>query len=155
MFALSKNGERLDQVSDEVRLASAVTADLMSELISVACERLPAVNRAEKPAPVRRLIESSAWTEAALALVEIELPDWQLRRLVFEDGQWHCSLSKQVNLPMEFDDTADASHQVLPLAILGAFIEVRRRPMVARETSTAVPRVQSLGGQAICCDNFY
>ena len=28
---------------------------------------------------------------AALALVELELPAWKLRRLIYEDGEWLCS----------------------------------------------------------------
>ena len=59
-----------------------------------------------------------AWNDAALALVELELPAWKLRRLVHENGKWHCSLSRHPNLPVALDDTATASHEVLPLAIL-------------------------------------
>jgi hypothetical protein len=141
-------------VSEQIRLAPAVSADLMSEIIAAACARLPVLNRAGKASSVHRLIESTAWTDAALALVEIELPMWKLRRLVFEDGRWFCSLSAQVNLPLWLDDTADATHEILPLAILGALLEARRRSVVVPERTLSVPQVQSPPGHAICCDNF-
>jgi hypothetical protein len=50
----------------------------------------------------------------------VELPGWKLRRLVYQDGEWLCSLSKQPNMPEDIDETADAVHEVLPLAILTA-----------------------------------
>ena len=91
---------------------------------------------------VDRLIGSQAWTEAALALVEHELPLWKLRRLVFEEGVWLCTLSKQRNLPIWLSDDAEASHESLPLAILAAFIEARRHPSRHRtcgELGSAMP----------------
>src|SRR5665213_1260292 len=91
----------------------------------------------------------------ALTLIELELPAWKLRRLVYEDGEWFCSLSKQPNLPVALDDTADARHEVLPLAILSAFVEARCTTSAARETSSpTVPQVQPTSGIVICCDNF-
>ena len=54
------------------------------------------------------------------------MPGWKLRRLICENGEWFCSLSRQPNLPAALDDTADASHDVLPLAILLAFGGARR-----------------------------
>jgi hypothetical protein len=153
MLSHSKHVDRLDRVNDRVRLAPAVTADLISDLIAAACLRLPVLNRAGKAALVYRLIRSRAWTEAALALVEIELPTWKLRRLLFEDGKWLCSLSKQVNLPLWLDDTVDASHDVLPLAILSALLEARRRSMIVPENSPRVPQVRPVPGYAMSCDN--
>ena len=65
---------------------------------------------------IDELIEARAWNDAALTLVELELPAWKQRRLIYEDGKWHCSLSRHPNLPVALDDTATASHEVLPLA---------------------------------------
>jgi hypothetical protein len=106
------------------RHAHALTPDLISNVIADACTRLPAMKRAGKAARIDQLIETGAWDDAALALIELELPAWKLRRLVYEDGEWLCSLSKQPNLPVGLDDTADASHEVLTLAILSACIEL-------------------------------
>jgi hypothetical protein len=147
--------EHLDALEAQLRRASALTPDLISNVIADACTHLPVVNRAGKAAQINQLIEAGAWDDAALALIELELPAWKLRRLVYEDGKWLCSLSTQPNLPLALDDTADASHEVLPLAILTAFVEARRRTGAMRETSlTTVPPVRRTPGYAICCDNF-
>jgi hypothetical protein len=150
-----KYEDHLDRLQNQLRRAPAVTADLVSDLVAETCVRLPLLNRAGKAARVSQLIEATAWTDAALALLETELPQWKLRRLVYDDGQWFCSLSKQPNLPDGLDETADAGHEVLALAILSAFLEARRRTSAAPETnSPAVPQVRPLSGHAVCCDNF-
>ena len=142
-----------DRLLETVRLAEAVTPELMSEIVSDACARLPLLNKGGKAAArIAELIQSSSWIDAALALIEIELPGWKLRRLAYDDGEWHCSLSKQPNLPVELDDAIDAHHAVLPLAILSAFLEARR-DSAARKTQT-VPQVRSAPAHVVCCDNF-
>jgi hypothetical protein len=146
-----KQEDRFDRLIDQLRLAPALTPDLISHVIVDACTRLPAV----KTTRIDQLIEAGAWAEAALALIELELPAWKLRRLVHEDGEWLCSLSRQPNLPVALDDTADASHEVLPLAILSTFVEARRRSSAMCEISLRiVPQVRRTPGYAICCDNF-
>jgi hypothetical protein len=77
------------------------------------------MKRTGKAARIAQLFGGGAWSDAALALIELELPAWKPRRLVYEDGEWHCSLSRHPNLPVALDDTANASHDVLPLAIIG------------------------------------
>ena len=57
--------------------------------------------------------------------------------------------------PWRFDDTADARHEILPLALLSAFVEARRQAAAARQVSSpTVPQVKSTTGYAVCCDNF-
>jgi hypothetical protein len=113
------------------------------------------LKRNGKAAPIDRLIEAGAWTDAALALMEIELPAWTLSHLVHEDGEWLCSLSRQPNLPAELDDSADARHEVLALAILSAVVEACRKTGVARVISTPTMRqVRPASGYAVCCDSF-
>ncbi len=147
-----KHGDRFDRLTDQLRLSPALKPDhLISNVIVHACTRIPA----EKVARIDQLIEAGAWSDAALALIDLELPAWKLRRLVYEDGEWLCSLSRQPNLPMALDDTADASHTVMPLAILSAFVEARRRASAMGGTSLqTVPQVRPTSGYAICCDNF-
>src|SRR6476646_7894437 len=123
MFFDPKTDGPLDRLIDKLRLAPALTPDLISHVIVDTCTRLPAV----KATRIDQLIEVGAWGEAALALIELELPAWKLRRLVYEDGQWLCSLSSHPNLSVALADTVDARHEVLPLAILSAFVEARRR----------------------------
>jgi hypothetical protein len=150
-----KYEEHLDALEEQLRRAPALTPNLISNVIADACTRLQVMKRAGKAARLDQLIEAGAWSDAALALIELELPAWKLRRLVYEDGAWLCSLSRQPNLPVAFDDTAEASHEVLPLAILTAFVEARRRASAMRETSLqTVPPVRRTSGYAVCCDNF-
>jgi hypothetical protein len=146
------NEDRLDGLTEQLRLAPTPTSELISDVIVGAFSVL---KRTGKAALIDRLIGSGAWTDAALALVEIELPAWKFRRLVLEDGEWLCSLSRQPNLPAEFDDSADARHEVLPLAILGALVEARRKTGAARMTSTpTVRQARPTSGYAVCCESF-
>ena len=48
-------------------------------------------------ARIERLIQWSAWTDAALALIELDLPQWQLRRIAYDGGEWRCALSREGN----------------------------------------------------------
>jgi len=150
-FMLGPEHEKhLDRLDNQVRFAPTCVGDLFCKVIAEACTRLPASSRTR----LDQLIEACAWIDAAFALIEFELPAWQLRRLVCEDGEWFCSLSRQPSLPAELDDTADASHDVLPLAILRAFLEARRRIDVGHEVSSAAPHIRAAGNRMICCDNF-
>ena len=64
-----------------------------------------------------------AWTDAALALIELELPQWRVRRLAYDDGEWYCSLSRGRELPDWLDQPVEGRHADLALAILSAFVE--------------------------------
>jgi len=156
MWGHPETADRLSLLADQLRLAQAVTPNLISQVIADACVRLPALGRTEKAARLNRLIEAGAWTEVALALIELELPQWTLRRLVRDDGEWLCSLSRQPNLPVELDDTADARHEHLALALLSALLEAKRQTADAREVrSPIVPQVTpATGYYVVCCDNF-
>lgn len=150
-----KYGVHLDRLLQQFRHAPALDANLMASVVSYACTRLPLLKKAGKAAQIDRLIDAGAWSDAALALIEIELPGWKLRRVIYDDGEWFCSLSRQPNLPVEFDDTADARHEILPLAILMAFVEARRAVGNSYEaSSTAVPELWPAPDNAVCCDNF-
>src|SRR5690348_5787668 len=52
------------------------------------------LGQTEKTVRLAQLIESRAWTDAALALIDLELPFWQVRRLAYDDGEWYCALSR-------------------------------------------------------------
>ncbi|HMJ42064.1 MAG TPA: hypothetical protein VK522_07275 [Pseudolabrys sp.] len=148
-----KHGNHLDRLMEQLRFALVLTPGLLSNVISDVCTRLPVLRKAGKTAQIDRLIEARAWSDVVLALIEIELPTWKLRRLIYEDGEWFCSLSKQPSLPVDLDDTADARHDVLPLAIISAFVEARGRTIASHETgSTAVPQIWPVS--AAHCDKF-
>src|SRR5262249_55356361 len=92
-------------------------------------------------AKVTRLIEAGAFHDAILALQELELPQWKLRRVIYDDGEWHCSFSKQLGMPAELDEMAEAVHEVLPLAMLSAFLEfASSQPLYEKPGSKHTPR---------------
>ena len=128
--------------------APAVTADLISEVIGNTSPRLPV--------RIERLIESGAWTDAALALLELKLPQWQLRRLAYDEGEWHCALSRQRELPEWLDDRSVESHHAdLALAILSAFVGAQRKSAPPGRTSVpAARRAANPLYEPVCCDNF-
>src|ERR1700753_1487653 len=73
-------------LNDRLRGADTVTAVLMSEIIKQACLRFPSVGQSARTARIQAFIQSAAWTDAALALIDLELPMWQVRRLAHDDG---------------------------------------------------------------------
>jgi hypothetical protein len=155
MLFIPTSENRIGRLTSELRHSSAITTELMSHVIADGCTRFSAMSESGMADRFNRLVQSGAWTDAALALIELELPAWKLRRLVYEDGEWFCSLSRQPNLPETLDDTADASHVVLPLAILCAFLEARRMTNPAPEpNSVTAPQLHPASGHAVCCDNF-
>ncbi|MEA2895570.1 MAG: hypothetical protein QOJ84_1185 [Bradyrhizobium sp.] len=140
--------ERRDGLAGRLHVASAVAADLISEVIGKPSHRLPA--------RIERLIESDAWTDAALALLELELPHWRLRRLAYDDGEWHCALSRQRELPDWLDDRSiESRHADLALAILSALVDAQRTSALPSRTSVpAASRSVNPLYELMCCDNF-
>lgn len=146
--------EHLRELQKRLHRARMITPDLIAKVIAQVCPRLQAQRRASK-ARIIDFVESGACADAALALLESELPQWKLRRLIYEDGEWHCALSKHVGLPAELDDMAEGNHESLPLAILSAFVEARRHSLTAGEDRPkSVPQVRPTRSYPICCDNF-
>jgi hypothetical protein len=142
----------LESLDDALRLALTLTAE--HEVMENAGARCSSLHQAGKATLIDRFIESHAWTDAAFVLIELAVPKWSIRRIVQADAEWHCSLSQQPNLPIELDDSAEGSHEVLPLAILRAFIAARRRDGVAPQTILAVPQIRLASDAFVyCCDN--
>jgi hypothetical protein len=154
IMSLVAERARLDQLDDELRLARRPTLELFSKVFAAVCARFAAPRGMCGAARIERLIATEAWTDAALAFIELETPAWRVRRLVCEDGEWLCSLSRQPNLPLVLDDTVEAGHELLPLAILRAFVEARCKHAVSPRAISAVPQVQMASEPLICCDSF-
>jgi hypothetical protein len=146
----SDRGRRLEALLARANRSRAVTLELLTEAVANACMRFHAHGHATKTA-FNQLIACGAWTDAVLLLLQLELPLWKLRRIIYEDGEWHCFLSKQPQFPLEFDEGAEGAHEVLPLAILIAFIKARG---AVPSAVTAVPRVKVQPQCTVCCDNF-
>jgi hypothetical protein len=151
MLALSEHHDP-GELNDRLRDAPAATAALMSEVISQTCRRFPSMGQTEKTARIERLIGSEAWTDAALALIDLELPQWQVRRIAYDEGEWHCALSRQRELPEWLDQSIEAHHADLALAILSAFVEVQR--VTAPSSRTSVPTVPRELYEPLLADNF-
>jgi len=138
MLALSEHHDP-GELNDRLRDAPEATAGLISEIISQTCRRFPSMGQTEKTARIERLIGSGAWTDAALALIDLELPQWQVRRIAYDEGEWHCALSRQRELPAWLDQSIETHPADLALAILSAFVEAQR--IAAPSSSTSVPIV--------------
>src|SRR6266436_5630861 len=138
-----------------LRDAHAVTSELIAEVIGETCRRFPSVGQTEKTARIERLIQTAAWTDAALALIDLELPLWQIRRIAYDEGEWYCALSRERELPDWLDRSVESHHADLALAILSAFVDAQRIASPASITSVpAVPRDANPLYEPVCCDNF-
>jgi hypothetical protein len=143
-----------DRLDEELRVAPQLDRSLFTKIIVGACKRIPVLSKSEKAAQIDRLIEAGAWTDAALAVIALELPDWQLRRLEYDGCEWFCALSRKPSVPAMLDDTADANHELMPLAILRAFFQARRMAEIAPRARSSMPQVSAGADNIICCDNF-
>jgi hypothetical protein len=143
------------ELNDRLRDAHAVTAELISEVIGETCRRFPSMGQTEKTARIERLIGSEAWTDAALALIDLELPQWQVRRIAYDEGEWYCALSRERELPDWLDRSIETRHVDLSLAILSAFVDAQRITAPSSRTSVpTVPRDANPLYEPVCCDNF-
>jgi len=52
------------------------------------------------------------------------------------------------------DDTADANHELMAVAILRAFFRARRMTEMAPRATSPVPQVSADTDSTVCCDNF-
>ena len=147
--------ENLATLDGRLRDSFAVTAEFISDIISQTCRRFPSQSQTGKTARVERLIASGAWTDAALALIDLELPQWKIRRLVYDEGEWHCALSRERELPDWLDQAIESHHADLALAILSAFVEAQRVSAPSRKTSVpVVPQDAQPLYEPVCSDNF-
>ena len=143
---------QFDLLDSKLRCAHVLTVALFRQVVESAGDRLSIIRRAGKTTHIERLLEAGACTDAALALIEIEMPNWRIRQLVYENAEWFCSLSRRPSVPIELDETAQAGHAVLSLALLRALLEARR---ISRAEPIFAPvHIPSGSNQWICCDNF-
>ncbi len=103
---------------------------------------------------VKALINAGAWTDAALALLAIELPDWRLRRMIYDEGEWHCAISRARELPDWLDDAIETHHPDLTMAILKAAVK-GIGTAEAEQRGEPHSGCKSLESESlVCCDNF-
>ncbi|MGY8677627.1 hypothetical protein Q2941_07390 [Bradyrhizobium sp. UFLA05-153] len=149
--------QNFDPVSlgERLRSAHTVTRPLMLDLIDKACRRFPSLGQSERTARLTRLIDADAWTDAALVLLELELPLWQVRRIAYDEGEWYCALSRERELPDWLESSVEGRHSDLALALLSAFAEAQ--VLTAEASRPSVPSVQQTAGQLyepVNCDHF-
>jgi len=145
---------KLMALAAKLRAADAVTPELLAEILEISRRRLLR-GRGEQARYFNQLIQARAWIDAAMALLELELPLWCIRRIAYDGGEWHCALSRKRELPDWLDHSIEARHRDLALAILTAFVEAQ--PTTESPGAASVPA--SFGRLdtdyvALCCDNF-
>src|SRR4051794_41139783 len=148
---------RLDppSLSQRLRTAPAMTRSLRHDAIDHACRRLPALGQNDRTTRIMRLVDAEACTDAALALMELELPLWQVRRIAYDEGEWHCALSRERELPDWLDAAVEARHADLALALLSAFIEVEALALeVSRPSAPAIRPAPDPLYEPVGCENF-
>jgi hypothetical protein len=147
--------QHVPTLGERLHNAVSVTPSLIAEIVRKACRRFPSQSQAARTERVEQLIALGAWTDAALALIELELPQWQVRRLAYDDGEWYCALSRERELPDWLDRSVEGRHADLALAILSALVEVRQ--LSADTLQTSVPRAPQHTDaryEPLLCDNF-
>ncbi|WP_298876966.1 hypothetical protein [uncultured Bradyrhizobium sp.] len=127
-------------LSDRLRNAQGMTGPLMHEIIDKTCRRIPSLRQTDRTARLIKLIDAEAWTDAALALMELELPLWHVRRIAYDEGEWHCALSRERELPEWLDAAVEGCHGDLAIALMSAFVDVQALAVEASRPS--VPSVR-------------
>ena len=111
----------------------------------------PSSARGRRRVRIGQMMQADARIDAALELIALHLPQWQLRRLAYDDGEWHCALSQTREMPDWLDTCAEARHTDLALAILHGIVEAQRlEPSSARSKAKRSEPETNL----LCCDNF-
>jgi hypothetical protein len=155
MFLNSQRLEQLTALAGQVNAADKATSELFSGIVVATARRLWTPSEAASAVRLHDLIEAGALTQAALTLIEMELPLWKLRRIAYDEGEWHCAMSRQRELPEWLDQAVEARHASLTLAVVSAYIETVRQIELSREPSRpSVPQTRAEQYQPLYCENF-
>jgi hypothetical protein len=76
MLPTASNLHGLAEISERIRDTPKATATIFGEIIEATCRRFPSLGQSVKSARIERLLGAEALTEAALALIDLELPQW-------------------------------------------------------------------------------
>lgn len=147
---------RLNRARDADRAgadAELPTTRLFTDLLTHASRRGEPMRQALQVGRIKQLIDACAWTDAALALVALQSPQWKLRRLAYDGGAWHCALSRQRDLPEWLDQDVETHHPDMAMAIVRALVEADRA--LPPSHLAAVPTGQpDQSGELLLCDSF-
>lgn len=147
---MKQDNNSLNTLASLLRNANGCDEGVLNEVIGSACHRFQSM-RARTDFDQK--IKAGAWVDAIMTLIAAEMPAWTLRRIARDDALWICSLSRHPDLPIELDDTAEAFHRDLPLAMLSAFIEARLAVSI-RHVPATTPKLRPQDHHAVCCENF-
>jgi hypothetical protein len=142
-----------DELDLALQSATALSACLFRKVVQ-GCTRLESLRRSGRAAALDELTEADARTDAALHLLELELPHWTIRRLCHEGDEWLCTLSRQPNLPIALDDPVETVHAALPLAILRALVGALCKLSEEVRPVLRIPHIRPALGIPVGCDNF-
>jgi hypothetical protein len=134
-----------------IERATMVTPGLIADIVDY-CGSRPRPDSSPVAQRLHTLLAAGAFTDAALAVIAIDLPRWSLTRLLFEDGEWLCTLAQYPQMPAWLDEVVDGRHASLPLAILAAAVAARAADLNTNNAG-ALP-VAPVFSDALCCDNF-
>jgi hypothetical protein len=155
MLLRSINSYDPAEISARLRDVPEATTTIFREIMEATCRRFPSLGQSAKTARIERLLAADALTEAALALIDLELPQWQVRRIAYDGGEWYCALSRDRELPDWLDQSVQAHHQDLALAILAAFVEAQALTTPLSQPSVPTVRHETRATYvAASCGNF-
>jgi hypothetical protein len=144
------------ELRDALSGAPAASAELISAALDVMAARCALPDRAGRTQRIRALIDTQAWTDAALAIVDLDRSR-TVRQISHDDGEWSCRIGSRWAVPDWLDDSALFLHPALPLAILGALLESLAQREEVAIPATSVPSSGSRRGHsipAVACDNY-
>ncbi|CAN5540092.1 hypothetical protein BH11PSE4_BH11PSE4_31530 [soil metagenome] len=139
--------------SAAIDASANASAALFTDVLVTAQRSNNPMRQAPEVGRIRHLIACCTWTDAALALLALEHPRWQLRRLTYDGGEWHCALSKNREMPDWLDSDVETHHADMALAILGAVLQVRNENLPLPETAMG-PGAPDACWEAALCDHF-
>ncbi|MDB5618315.1 hypothetical protein [Tardiphaga sp.] len=146
----------LEDVTAEPAFAASTTPTtaLFTELLATACEGGEPMHQVVAVTRLKVLIAARAWNDAALALVALQLPNWRVRRLVYDDGEWYCALSSRSAMPEWLDTPTEAHHPCMALAIVSALLAATADLAPSHLTSAPASPLGDAEFQPVLCDNF-
>ncbi|HEY1541734.1 MAG TPA: hypothetical protein VGG01_04950 [Xanthobacteraceae bacterium] len=144
------------RLHNEISQAPAATSALVSAALDLVGARCAVPHGMARTQRVRALIDAQAWTDAALAIADLDRSR-TIRHLVHEDGEWRCAIGSPWAVPDWLGDTATFSHPVLALAILGALIDTLSWAPTRDTPQSSAPRWPSCEADsisAVTVDNY-
>lgn len=154
MFVHHDRSDDLARIAAQLQSEDDLSPDALWRISAALCDR--GMSCDAKLAQLQQCIKDGACTDAALLLIELELPFWKLRRLVYDMGEWHCALSRQRELPDWLDEAIETRHPQLAVAILKGIVEAleTQRVMPSGLKPIVAPRALPASEATLCCDNF-